>query len=224
MNEQEMKRQFLASLPWYVNGTLDADGRKWVDQYLRDHPEAASELRWEESQRDVIRENQPVVSRDIGWDAFQARIGKSPRVASIDWKVRWRRWFADFQQGRTWTQRPAAVYATLAIIMVQAGVVGTLVFEQGKLGMNAAVYRGWVPPTTTRPVLRVRFKPETPERKLRVLLIGLDGTIRAGPSQLGDYIVGVDPDQLNEAAKTLAASAWVEAVDILPNPPNIDSQ
>ena len=73
MNEQQMKERFEALVPWHVNGTLEQGEREWVERYVRDHPEAAAELRWYESLQSRIRENAPVVAADFGWDKLQRR-------------------------------------------------------------------------------------------------------------------------------------------------------
>src|SRR5205085_2825437 len=137
----------------------------------------------------AIREIQPTVSPDIGWNAFQARIQANQHTVTNGWGERWKEWLSHFQQGKTWTQRPAAICFALVAIIMQAGVIGALLLEQEKLNVDPALYRGWTTPATSSPVLRVRFKPDTPEKELRLLLAKVEGEIIAGPNQLGDYTI-----------------------------------
>ena len=39
-----MSERLTELLPWYVNGTLAENDRRWVDEYLAEHPEARGEL------------------------------------------------------------------------------------------------------------------------------------------------------------------------------------
>ena len=41
--------RFAELAPWYVNGSLSAADRSWVDTYLAEHPEARAELAWFQS-------------------------------------------------------------------------------------------------------------------------------------------------------------------------------
>jgi hypothetical protein len=66
--------RFNELLPWYVNGTLDATDRAWMDKYLQDHPQACQQLRWEQLLREEVQRNSPNVSEEIGLAKVMARI------------------------------------------------------------------------------------------------------------------------------------------------------
>ena len=56
-----MNERFEELLPWYVNGTLGAEDRAFVEAYLEQHPEARSELEWYRSLQQRVQENAPAV-------------------------------------------------------------------------------------------------------------------------------------------------------------------
>jgi anti-sigma factor RsiW len=87
-----MKSRFDELLPFYVNGTLNDADRAWVDDYLREHPGAAAELRWYESLRTKLVEDAPAVSSEVGMDRALHRMrteGPTPhlprRAAAPPW-------------------------------------------------------------------------------------------------------------------------------------------
>jgi hypothetical protein len=222
MNEEKMKQEFESLVPWYVNGTLEPKQREWVEQYVRDHPEAASELRWHESLQNKIRENSPAVPPDIGWDKFQRRIREEGRSVSPRREERTGGVGPGFFQiVGAWVRRPSMAYIASALVVVQAGVIGSLMLQHGKKEQEFSEVRSVRGVEAARgPVLQVRFKPETPERDIRLLLAGVNGDLVGGPGQLGDYIVSVPADQIATAAKILGGSASIEMVNVLPTMPS----
>ena len=61
-----MRQRFVDLAPWYVNGTLPAADRAWVDAYVRSHAEARAELDWYASLQQEIRAGAPDASPDAG--------------------------------------------------------------------------------------------------------------------------------------------------------------
>ena len=60
------RERFSELLPWYVNGTLSAEDRAWVDGYLSEHPTAREELDWYRSLQEGIADSAPKVPATIG--------------------------------------------------------------------------------------------------------------------------------------------------------------
>ena len=56
-----MNERFEELLPWYVNGSLGAEDRAWVDAYLEQNPDARDELAWFRSLQQRVQENAPAV-------------------------------------------------------------------------------------------------------------------------------------------------------------------
>jgi len=214
MNEQQMRERFQELLPWLVNGTLEKSQRDWMDQYLKEHPEQRAELRWYESLQSKIRENAPAVSEEVGLGKFLARIHQERRAKAPSLMQRINEFFAGF--GLT----PAFATAA-AVILVQAGVIGTLVLEQAKQEPPdyAATRNIAAGQQVSGPVLQVSFKDDATERDIRMLLISVNGSVVGGPGQLGNYIVSVPTEKVDEAAAKLKASSAVELVTVLANLP-----
>src|SRR5688572_30251313 len=59
-----IKDKFDELLPFYVNHTLDAADREWVDAYLREHPKSAAELQWYRTLQDTMQRDAPAVSAE----------------------------------------------------------------------------------------------------------------------------------------------------------------
>jgi hypothetical protein len=216
MNEQQMKAQFQEWLPWHVNGTLEAERRAWVDQYLKDHPEARAQLRWYESLQQRIQDSAPVVSADIGLHKLMSRVRQERRAKAPSLMERINEFFAGL--------RPTPAFALAAsLILVQAGVIGVLLVQQHKADLAAPDYGGMraIPDGQAQlvPVLQINFKPESTEREIRMLLVSVGGTVVSGPGQLGNYVVSVAPEKIDQARAQLQQSKIVEAVSVLQNPP-----
>lgn len=208
MTEQErlMHERFEELLPWYVNGTLGATEREWVEGYLHSYPDAGSELRWHQFLQSGLKENAPVVSPDIGLDEALGRIRQERRARAPDWMERVRGFFSSFRL-------TPAMATALGIIVLQAAVITSLL--PTSLQPNYAEVRSAGRPDTTEgPLLRVNFKPDAKESEMRLLLISVGGTLVAGPGQLGDYFVRVPTDKINQALDKLTASGLVDAVDV----------
>lgn len=210
-----MNDRFNELLPWYVNGTLNEQDQQWVAQYLREHPQAAGQLRWTESLRERLHEDTPMVSDEIGLDKAMARIHALGRIApalparraprSLSLVERVRDWFGGI--GLT-----PALGAALAVVLVQTLVIGSLLDEPaGDTEIRA------VPPVLTESgaFVKVNFRSDAKEADIRLLLMEVHGSLAAGPGQLGDYYVRVAPAQREKAVAQLAASQIVEAASVV---------
>lgn len=210
--------RFNELLPWYVNGTLNAADRAWVDQYLQDHPEALQQLRWNASMREQlhkdIRKDIRDVPEDIGLAKAMARIHSAkqpqpqPQPQPPTLVERVREWFVGIGM------RPALA-AAFVIVAAQSVVIGSLLSLPENTEIRA------LRPAASPPeaFIRVNFKPDAREADIRLLLVGVNGSIASGPGQLGDYYVRVAPGQREQALEQLKASPNVESannVDGLP--------
>ncbi|HJW11969.1 MAG TPA: hypothetical protein VJ598_09295, partial [Albitalea sp.] len=153
-----MKPHFDELLPFYVNGTLPAADREWVDNYLREHPTARAELQWYESLQTRLRDDVPAVSSEVGLERALHRIrteGPKPalvrRAAAPTALQRLRDWFASIVPQPM--LRPAFAGA-LAVVAVQAAVIGTLLIERDE----SSELRAMQPTVVDKgPYLKVNF-------------------------------------------------------------------
>lgn len=222
-------REFEELLPFYVNGTLQPAGRDAVEAYLKAHPKARGELHWHESLQTRLREDVPAVSSEVGLERAMARIraeaGARHAAADRPSKASSSNWFDAAVRGLRHAVgslgglvpqpvlRPALAVAGV-VIAVQAVVIGGLAGApeptaewRGAAGTSAPALQG--------PFLKVNFKPDAREADLRLLLVQVNGTLVAGPGQLGDYYVQVPAASVPTAERTLRASPVVDAVAVV---------
>ena len=211
-----MKARFDELLPFYVNGTLDDADRAWVDTYLRDHPGAAAELRWYQSLRTKLQEDAPAVSSEVGLDRVLHRIrteGPSPvlprRAAAPSWWDRARDLFASIVPQPV--LRPALA-AAVAVVALQALVIVQMSDEADESAQLRSI-PGSV--AEQGPYLKLNFKPDAREADIRLLLVEVQGSLAAGPGQLGDYYVRVPAARLEAATQAMRASGIVDGVAVV---------
>lgn len=192
-----MKERFEELLPWYVNGSLGAEDRAWVDAYMERHPEARGELDWYRSLQARVQENAPAVPATIGLARTMRLIqGDRPTLAE-----RIGAFFGNFGM------RPSYALAALAVMAVQSGVILNLLgsardTEDEIRALHAVrVEEG--------PMLKVSFAPDAKETDIRMLLVQVQGELAGGPGQLGDYYLRVP------AGSEAAALARVQAAPIV---------
>lgn len=213
-----MNERFTELLPWYVNGTISAADRAWVEGHLAAHPEAAAELRWVQSLRDRIQEGAPDVSPEIGMDRALAKIRGDARIRAARESIAsekakaggLRGWLAGFGLS------PGLALA-LAVIAVQAAF---LVRMNYTLEDQFSEIRALKRPTATA-AIRVTFRPDAREEEMRLAIAGVGGVLVAGPGSLGDYYVRPD-GALPAAAAKLKAQKAVESVEIVDRLPARD--
>jgi uncharacterized membrane protein len=202
-----MNERFDELLPWYVNGTLGATDREWVESYLAAHPESQAELTWYRSLSTKLLDNAPAVPDTIGLAKVMSLIrGDRPSFAE--------RVTAFFG---TLGMRPAAAFAGLAIVAVQGGFILNLLRaapdESTELRAAAASV------TDDRPMLKLNFAPDAKESEIRMLLMSVQGRLAGGPGQLGDYFVVVPSGKEAALAQQLKNSPIVQAVSLAPGLP-----
>jgi hypothetical protein len=214
-----MKPKFDELLPFYVNGTLSADDRSWVESYLSEHPVARAELQWYESLQTKLREDVPAVSSEVGLERAMRRIrtegpapagARRPSVAPVASPMqRLREWFASIVPQAV--LRPAFAGA-LAVVALQAVVIVSLIGER-----DESTEMRTVRPTVIEkgPYLKVNFKADARETDIRMLLVEVRGSLAAGPGQLGDYYVRVPEQQLAAITDKMSASEFVDSVAVV---------
>jgi hypothetical protein len=203
-----MRERFDELLPFYVNGSIGAEDRAFVDQYLAENPEAASELEWHRSLVTRIRETAPAIPETLGLAKAMTLIrGDRPTLAE-----RVSGFFSSVLG-----MRPAMALAGLAIFAVQGGVILSLMDSARDDASELRSLRATV--TEERPVLKLNFAPDAKEAEIRHLLVSVQGRLAAGPGQLGDYYVIVPAGREAAVAEELKANKIVQAVSVEPGLP-----
>ena len=201
------ERRFDEMVAFYVNGTLDADDRAWFESYLKEHPEAASEIEWYRSLQRRIHDNAPAVPATIGLAKAMTLIrGDQPTFAE-----RVSAFFGFLGM------RPAMALAGLAIIAVQGGVILQMYNASDSDGGGIRVAKPTV--VNEGPMLKINFAPDAKEADIRHLLMSVQGRLAGGPGQLGDYFVVVPAGKEAAVADQLKSNPIVQAVALAPGLP-----
>ncbi len=208
-----MKARFDELLPFYVNGTLSADDRTWIEHYLREHPLAANELNWLRSVQATAQQEAVPVSSEVGLDRALRRIhgeraAAAPAAMSAVERVRG--WFARLVPQ---PMLKPALAGALAVIALQAVVISAMVGERE----DTSLIRTSPPVGVTEhgAFVKVNFRPTATEADIRMLLLDVQANIASGPGQLGDYYVRVPAWQVDAVQAMLSASAIVEGVAVV---------
>lgn len=201
--------RFAELAPWYVNGSLNASDRTWVDNYLTEHPESRAELAWFGSLQTRIKESIPEVPATIGMNRALARIRADQPTLGAKISA----FFASF------AMKPALSMALAAVVLVQGGVIVNLLN-----GADEATEMRAINPKAVEegPLVKVNFAPDARESDIRMLLVSVEGTLAGGPGQLGDYYVRVPAGKEAAAAAKLKGMAIVQAVELAPGIPPRD--
>lgn len=210
-----MDKRFNELLPWYVNGTLSAEDRAWVDRYVAEHPDARAELAWHQSLKSRIHESAPQVPATIGLAKTMLLIrGDRPTLTE-----RIMGFLGGFGTGpvAAFSLRPALALGMLAVIVAQGGVIFNMMRQADESEMQIRALRAVQ--VDEGPLLKVNFAPDAKEADIRLLLVSVEGTIAGGPGQLGDYYVHVPAGKERQFADRLKASAIVQSVALAPGLP-----
>ena len=202
-----MNDRFEELLPWYVNGSLGAEDRAFVEAYLEQHPESRGELDWYRSLQRRVHENAPAVPSTIG-------LAKAMRLIQGDRPTFAERVSAFFGN---MGMRPAYALAGLAIMAVQGGVILQLL---GETHENADEIRALNAKRVDEgPMLKISFSPDARETDIRLLVMQVHGELAGGPGQLGDYYLRVPAGSEAQALKQVQSAPIVQAAALAPGVP-----
>ncbi len=200
-----MSDRFEELLPWYVNGTLNDSDRAWMDQYLRDHPQALQNLAYHQRLAQQMQREFDDVPEDIGLQRVLARIQPNASTKPASSKVKKTEpkkssWLSELLDG-AWL-KPA-----FAMCLLVVAVQSVILFKPAT--PDQPLYRGEAPSAVNEGYLQVNFDPTISEAELRVLLISAQARFVGGPDQTGAYYLAVPNDQLPIALKMLQEQSKV---------------
>ncbi len=179
-------------LPWYVNGTLEAQELEAVSAHLS----ACHACREEEARcRDLAVAVQAMPEAD--WSPSPERLAQVvARVEALETAASggWRRWLrgrADILR-ETLGSSPVSMRWTLAAQGALVALLAAAVIWQAVL-LSSQTYRtlatGSDQPAQAGAQFRVVFADDVTEREIRGLLTGINGSMVGGPSPAGAYTV-----------------------------------
>jgi hypothetical protein len=185
-------------LPWYVNGTLDSESRKWVETLLETHPELQARLQRELTLKRTTLDVATAPETDLGLDRLMARIRADGEIPSATSSTN-----LGSASARPWLSalyRPSLAGALAVCVVAQTGIIAWLLAvgpsdESGggfrSLGVNELR------------TLRVSFRPQASESAIRAALVSSGARIVGGPTQLGEYWIASGSVSLEEMRSSL---------------------
>jgi len=205
-----MKSRFDELLPFYVNGTLDAADRAWVESYLREHPQAADELRWLRAVQTTVQNETVAASAEVGMARAMQRIHGERKSAAPAKAHGLAGWLARLLSPPV--LKPMFAGA-MAIVALQAVVISSMMNERD----DTSPIRTPPPVSVTEhgAYVKLNFKPDAREADIRMLLIDVQGSLASGPGQLGDYYLRVPESQVAAVTAKLNVSPIVEGVAVV---------
>ena len=203
-------------LPWYVNGTLDADDRRRVEAALKVSAELREELELLRSiSTAVVASTDAIPEPDPnGFARLMARIDAEPQRAAATGRAtagggraaRASRWLEV-----SW--RPAMAAAAV-VIAVQAAAIFALVDDRSG-GGNFVTASGPAEPAGEARFL-VGFADGASLAAIRSLLERADASIVKGPTAEGYFIVAAQGDATAAAAALQSAGDLVTQAERMP--------
>lgn len=199
-------------LPFHALGTLTGDDRdlveSWLAQHGAAHPEVQADIAWLRLSARQARELAHEPQAEAGLGELMARIATerpAPARASTTapgWLQRLAEW---------WRLRPALGTALVAVVLVQAVVIGSLL--QRDVAEQLPLAGGTATVAADAVVFSIAFKPGVSEAQMRTLLQAQGLQVVAGPSALGLWRVSVAKVRAEAALAGLqAAAGLVESV------------
>ncbi|RDS86722.1 zf-HC2 domain-containing protein [Dyella psychrodurans] len=187
-------------LPWLINGTLDDDERRQVEQHVAECAQCQREVAWLRTLQSQYRDDDADADHvPHAMKRLRHRMGKvgikraTPASLSSAWRRRGRRlaWLAAAQ---------AAIIFAMGVVLLQD---------------RHAAYHTLSAPASKGSLLVVVFDPRISEAQMRRLVRAGDGRIVGGPTETGAYLLSVPDEQAASSRKMLHDSPSVTMVENL---------
>lgn len=186
-------------LPWYVNGTLEAADLAKVEDYLARHPDMAEQVATlREDMAEAIGANEAIAGPSgAALDRLMAQIEQEEvplrrRAAQTGRSLM--ETIGDFLASLSPGRLGWAAMAAAAVIVLQAGVVGTVMLNPPTGGATYETASGTKAPGGT--FVLVQFKPEAAMTEVSAYLAEHGAEIIAGPKPGGLYRVRISAEEL----------------------------
>lgn len=205
MNEpQTDELRFDEHVPFYVNGTLAAQERSWMDNYLAQHPHKRADI--DQAHQDRLHSQR-----------LQTNIPESVRLTRLYRELGWSEATVHAQeQGAQAADDVLAVPWLTGVVGVVLG--GLLVTGLGLVpasvaptGQDLARYRGEQINCAQAPSIRLALAPQVQWVNLVQMLRTLQLQVISGPNQDGEiWVRGAAGASTPETLALLRNSPWVE--------------
>lgn len=178
-------------LPWYVNGTLDAEELGQVDRHL-DGCAACRGLLAEERQLKMAVAGLPFASPRFTMPTVVAP--RRPTLAR-------RSWHLTRSTLSRWQRQPVRVAGFVAAQAAMLGAVFVLAQPVARPDTTFRMLSTAAP--ASRPNAIIIFRPETPEADFRRLLVSARASVVGGPTVSGSYLLRIAANERDAALSRL---------------------
>ena len=170
------RRDIEKLLPFYVNGTLDAEERTRIEALLETDAGLRDELAFLGAVREGVQQGAAASSPgELGLRRLLRDVRRERRRERFN---------------RAW--RPAIAAAAALVLVLQFAVIARLTSEPDGVFRPAGA--------AGEAHLQVTFEDTATEAEIRALLRGVGAEIVSGPSELGIYRLRVDPPPADDTA------------------------
>ena len=205
MNESQTdERRFDENVPFYVNGTLAAQDRSWMDGHLAQHPHKRTEI--DQAHRERLHSQR-----------LRSDIPESVRLARLYGELDWREAPVVAQNHRPQAARDVLTgpWITGVVGIVLGGLLvtglGLLPQAGGQTSPGMARFRGERVDCTQALSIRIALAPQAQWVHVLQMLRTLQLQVISGPNQDGEiWVRGAAGSSTPESLALLRNSPWVE--------------
>lgn len=225
MSDQRNDRErFELDLDFYINGTLDAESRDWMEARLVENPSWQTDLELARLTREAVRSARSTLAAEERWQRLRERLADEGVVAEHQHATTAPKLVPQRATRPGWAAallRPLALPwpllgLALAVMATQAWLLTGRAGGNGGGDGTALRFRSESAPVTScvgMEWLRIAVAPVMPVGDWAIALKALGLTVAAGPIDGGQWIVRVPVGQDPEAARlALSAVPGVEEV------------
>ena len=192
-------------LPWYAEGSLEADEAQQVADQIAQHEDLARELKELRLVHDAVAdvgEEEPQFRSEMIQEALaQIDEMEAEKTRPMSWNQRAENIAREYLERLQWGMTPSfarvAVVGQFALVAVLSAA---LVLNQPQEQVSTTL-SGPATQQDERAKINLSFAAQTTEQQVRALLNELNAEIVAGPSSLGIYTIALNGEQVElEAA------------------------
>jgi hypothetical protein len=207
-----------AELPWYVNATLDAADRAYVEEHLASCARCRASYDLERRLAGILKTSRDTLeyAPQSGWTQLAPRLAGSS-LASASHSVEAPGPSAKTSPPEARGRRRLSPLIA-GILLAQAAAIGILSFLLMQLitVYDSADFRTLTQPYTVvsapeRATIRIVFAEETSAAQIGSLLHDVGGTITAGPSAAGVYTISLQNAASSTSDNAAYAADWLRA-------------
>ena len=216
MNTILSPQQFDELAPDFLNRRLEPQLAHAMDVYLDLHPNARVHMEQLRGFQDQLRAELQMDSPDQGLERLRSRLSneKLPRSAETERLPPGRLAPASFWN---WLTIPQFRYVSIGAALVLSVQTAGLLYLSGQ---NTAPYSESRAVTILeQQIVRVTFRTDATEEKIRLAIASVEGRIVDGPGNLGDYFV-MTPRPAQQAADRLQQLPQIESVQVVKRLPD----